>query len=45
MNNRASAIANIPVDNRLVGALDTGDNRLIRPTDQVFSNDNLIRLG
>lgn len=52
MNNRASAVANIPVENRLVGIVDVGDNRLInsrpaltRPTDQVFSNDTLIRLG
>ena len=35
----------VPVENRLVGILEAGDNRLIgRPMDQVFSNnDNLLR--
>lgn len=47
----------LPSDNRLLGINDDHDNRLInsrpslnnngnnRPTDQVYSNDNLIRLG
>ena len=52
----SSAVANIPVENRLAGigggvAAVQGDNRLIgsrsgaRPDDQLFSNNNLIRLG
>ena len=52
----SSAVARIPVENRLAGIIDSGDNRLIggrggqatsgaRPNDQLFSNNNLIRLG
>ena len=53
----SSAVAGaLPAENRLLGINDDHDNRLInsrpslnnngnRPTDQVFSNDNLIRLG
>lgn len=54
LNNRNTAAVpnSLSAVNRDSGALDMGDNRLInsrpsliRPTDQLFSNQNLIRLG
>lgn len=54
LNNRNTAAVpnSLSAVNRDTGALDMGDNRLInsrpslaRPTDQLFSNQNLIRLG
>ena len=54
LNNRNTAAVpnSLSAVNRDTGLLDMGDNRLInsrpslaRPTDQLFSNQNLIRLG